>query len=107
MTIIEKIKLLLKLNAAYKQIKEASMKSKWFEREFILTVLTVLGSLAAAIAGYIPVDLLIKVSGSVVAVFTIARAIVKATATQKDDEILEKIATILKNLGIKIPEQPK
>lgn len=83
------------------------MKNKWYEREFILTVLTIFGSVAAAVAGFIPVDLLIKVTGTVVAIYTIARAIVKATTTTKDDEILEKVVVILRNLGIKIPEEVK
>lgn len=105
MNIIEKIKVYFAVNDAYKKIKEAYMKGKGFlTSEFWLTALGVLASLAGALVGYIPPELTIKIVAGLTAVYTIARAIVKLTPSTKDDELVEKIAQIIKNLGGKPPE---
>jgi uncharacterized membrane protein len=104
MGIIQNISLLIKLNKILQEVKEMLKKGNWFSTEFILNVLTILGSIAAAVVGFIPVVLVAKGIAILVIVYTVGRSIAKLTTTTKDDEIVEKIGNIIKNLGGQVPE---
>jgi len=60
--------------------------------------------LAAAVVGMLPAALVLKIVAGLVVFYTIGRSIAKLTATTKDDEMVEKIGNIIKNLGGKTPE---
>lgn len=104
MNIIEKVKLLFALNKIFKEVTSLMKKGNWFSTEFILNLLTILGTLAAAVVGMLPAVLVLKIVAVLVVVYTIGRSIAKLTATTKDDEIIEKVGNIIKNLGGKVPE---
>lgn len=67
---------------------------KWYEREWLLTVLGIIASIWAAVQGIVPVELSAKIIAGMVMVFAIARAIVKFTPSTKDDELLKKISDL-------------
>lgn len=97
MNLLKKLKLLYLASKLYKKIKEGVKMKKLLEREFLLTVLTIVASIWGASKGLIPQDMMIKIMAIVTMVYTVARAIVKFTPTKKDDEILKKLEEIFKN----------
>ena len=96
MSLLKKLKILYLGNKLYKKIQEGIKMKKWFEREWVLTVLGIVASIWAAVQGIIPADLSAKIIAGVIMVFAIARAIVKFTPTTKDDEILQRIEDLFK-----------
>ena len=67
------------------------MKSGLLTTEFWLTVITVAGTIYSAVNGFIPADLMVKITTIATGVYAIARAIAKMTPSTKDDAILDKI----------------
>lgn len=96
MNVFKKLRLLYLASRLYRKLKEGIKMKKWLEREWILTVLGIIASIWGAVQGLIPADLSAKIVAGIIMVFAIARAIVKFTATTKDDEILAKIEEIFK-----------
>lgn len=98
MNIIEKVKMLFKLKKIFNQAKEVSkMKAGWKTTEFWLAVASVVISLWFTFQGMIPAELALKVMGAVAMVYQVARTIVKATPSMKDDELLAKIEEMVKS----------
>jgi len=96
MNIIDKIKLLFLAKKSYEEVKGAMKKGIW-TTEFWLTVITVIVNIWFAVVGLIPADLVAKILAGVAAIYTIARTIVKLTPTTKDDELLDKIVSIVES----------
>ena len=96
MKILKQIKLLYLFGKLYNKIKKGYDMKKLLEREFILSVATLVASIWAALAGLISAELMIKIMAWVSMVYAIARAIVKFTPSKKDDEILKQIEGIFK-----------
>ena len=81
------------------------MKGKGiFTSEFLMTFLGIVGSIAGTCVGYLPPDLTVKIVAGLVAIYTIARTIVKLTPSTKDDEMVDKIGEIIKKLGGQVPD---
>jgi len=97
MNIIDKIKLLFLAKKSYEEVKGAMVKNGLKSTEFWLTVITVIVNIWFAVVGLIPADLVAKILAGVAAVYTIARTIVKLTPTTKDDELLDKIVSIVES----------
>jgi len=73
------------------------IKEGYKTTEFWLTAIGFLANLFFSIKGYIPTEISVKYGAILIAVYNLARAIAKATATPKDDEIIEKIDKVIKN----------
>ena len=96
MGLLKKLKILYYANKLYKKIKEGIEMKKFFEREFILTIIGIIAALWGSLQGVISVDLSAKIAAGLVMVFALSRAIVKFTPTTKDDEMLKKIEAMFK-----------
>lgn len=96
MSLYKKLKIAYYANKLYRKLKGGIKMKKLLEREFILTILTIIASLFSALSGVIPADLMLKIMASVTMVYAVARAIVKFTPTQKDDKLLADIEKIFK-----------
>lgn len=95
-------KALKTLLSAGTHLKEVYMKSSIKSMEFWLTAISSIGMVYAAIQGMLPPELTLKIAAALVATFTIARTVLKvagtivaATPTDKDDKILEKVASVI------------
>ncbi|MCD6437306.1 MAG: hypothetical protein J7L56_03445 [Halomonas sp.] len=74
---------------AYKTYREVRKMRKGVKTsEFWLTVLTVIGMLIPVLQGTINPETWAIISGVLVGAYTIARAVVKATASKEDDRVL-------------------
>lgn len=102
MGIIDDINLLLKLRQIIQEGKK--MKAGWKTTEFWATLLGIIGTLAGAVVGYLPPELVVKIITGLIAVYTVARAVVKLTPSTKDDELVAKIGEVITKLGGKLPE---
>lgn len=91
---IQQIRLALAARSGLNKIKEAKVKSGIRSSEFWIVVATVVASIWGAAGGLVSPELTTKIVGIVVAIYTIARTVVKATASTKDDELLDKIKEI-------------
>lgn len=105
MNIFKKISLALKakkaLNQIEKEVKTMEGK-KWLEREFILSIIGIAGTLWAAAQGFLPPETAAKVGLWIITAFTVSRTLIKAaesiaklTKTTKDDEIVAAVAQVL------------
>ena len=87
MNIIQEIKALWALRATGQEIyKEATMQGTtpgWKTTEFWLNVATQIGTLWGAVAGFIPPKYAAMISTVGIAVYTVARTILKATTDIK------------------------
>ena len=97
MKLIKKLKILYHVNKLYQTIKKGVNMKKLLEREFILTIITIVANIWMAIAGFIPAELMIKIMAVVTLVYTVARAIVKFTPNKRDDKLLEDIEALFKS----------
>lgn len=77
-----------------------NIKQGYKTTEFWLSVFTIILQVFLAIKGMLSVALATKIIAAITCLYTIARAIVKFTATTKDDEIFAKFEEILKNKGV-------
>ena len=59
--------------------------------EFWMTIITVIGLVLQAVMGMLPPDKVAILATILVGIYTIARAVVKMTASKTDDEIVAKI----------------
>ena len=111
MKIIKNIKdfyKILALLSSIKNIWEDYMESKKgiFSSEFLITVLGIVGSMAAFFMGRLSPEMLAMVTTVLGAVYTIGRVVVKATKSIKDDEILAIIErSILAKIGMKTDQK--
>lgn len=88
MTIIDKIKLLFKVKGTAEDIyKEAQIMNGttpgWKTTEFWLNVATQIATLWGAVSGFIPPKYAAIISTSGIAVYTVARTIIKAVTDVK------------------------
>ena len=81
---------------AYEDIRRlGKMKSGIKTTEFWLAVLSIIVNIYNGISGMIPADTLAQITIWINVAYTIARAIVKATESKRDDELLDKINNIV------------
>ena len=106
MNIIEKAKALWSIWAELNKIKEAKMKSGIMTTEFWLVVLGGISTVAIALWGIINPQWIVVATLWLPTVYTIARTIVKATASKDDDavfnSVLDKLKPILDKLNIPV-----
>jgi uncharacterized membrane protein len=98
MNLIQKIKLLLTIKSEANKIQEAKMKDGIKTTEFWLTVLGSLVAVSLYFIGGLDVNTLALVIAVLTGIYTVSRAIVKKTASKKDDEVFNKVLNILKPL---------
>ena len=67
------------------------MKTGFLTTEFWLSAITVIGLIAGAFTGQIPMATVALIVPIVTGLYIIARTVVKTTTSTVDDEILEKI----------------
>lgn len=109
MSIFAKVKALWALNKEIKRMKLSELGTS----EGRLAVLLNIISLYAAIKGFLPADLAAKIAAGSIAVYTVARAIVKAaediaklTPSPKDDAVVAEVNSALDAVESKVG-QPK
>lgn len=114
MNIFKKIKIFYKVWRMVLKLKEAVMGKGILTTEFWMAILSQGVPIVLALWGFIPQDVMIKImaiGGVLAGVYALARSIVKATATKKDDAIFNTIIKIIKplaeKLGIKVEQLPK
>ena len=107
----KKIKDIYKILAILSEIKECwrkcmETKKGFFSSEFFITVLGVIGSMAAFFLGKLSPETFAFIMAIVIPAYSISRTVVKKTATTKDDEILAMVEkTILSKMGIKTEDK--
>jgi hypothetical protein len=111
MNIIDKIKALWAVKKAVDGIQEAQMKIGWKTSEFWFAVMSQLVPVMLAVWGFIPATVMTQImttTGILAGVYTLARSIVKASASKNDDVVFNRIVGIIKPIADKlgIPIEP-
>jgi uncharacterized membrane protein HdeD (DUF308 family) len=95
---IKAIKFFFQAKGDISKIKEAKMKSGVKTTEFWVTVIGALVNVALFFYAGIDPKILALVITGLACVYTVARTIVKATVSKKDDEVFNRVLNALKPL---------
>lgn len=110
MNIFKKVGLLFKARKVLSEVKKMD-KNKWFEREWLMSVAGIIGTVWAMLEGFLPKETSVKILGAILAIYVASRTILKGleilaklTKSTKDDEWIAKISAALDIMGEKLPK---
>lgn len=100
MNIFQKIKVLFQIKELLNLIKGDRMKALFKSWVGIFKVLTYIASALALVLGYLPVDIVVKITLVISALTKIAEIAVGLTPSKVDDARVAEIIKMLKEQGI-------
>ena len=96
MSWIKNIKLFYKIYTLYKSIKKGVSMKKFFEREFLLSLIPIIISIWGMIKGTMNVDTVAYITLGIGGLWTTFRQVAKITKSTKDDALVVDIENKLK-----------